>query len=170
MPYHWSRPADGPEHLHLVPYSALSRPGFAWFIGATALLITLPLLSVIATPVFWGLLPFLLITLAVIWLALKRSWTDRAITEDLELSRDHISLTRRGPRGRLQSWEANPYWVSVHLYPNEGEHSGPVPDYLTLRGGAREVELGAFLVPEERRRLAQELREALARARAAGRA
>jgi len=33
-----------------------------------------------------------------------------------------------------------------------------VPQYLTLRGdGAREVELGAFLMPEERMRLSEEL-------------
>lgn len=39
---------------------------------------------------------------------------------------------------------------------------GPVPDYLTLKGRDREVELGAFLTPEERKELAGELRAALA--------
>ena len=35
--------------------------------------------------------------------------------------------------------------------------SGPVPQYLTLRGGPREVELGAFLTEEERQRLHADL-------------
>jgi uncharacterized membrane protein len=38
---------------------------------------------------------------------------------------------------------------------------GPVPEYITLAGGPREVELGAFLSEEERVTLAPELRRAL---------
>ncbi len=159
MPYSWSEVSKDTRRLHLTPHSALSRSGFAWFIGVTAALIVMPLMSVIATPVFWGLLPFLLIALSAIWFALKRSWSDRAITEELTLSPDRITLTRKGPRNRIQAWEANPYWITVHLHPK----AGPVEDYLTLRGAPREVELGAFLTPEERRRLASDLRQALAR-------
>ncbi|WP_112309705.1 DUF2244 domain-containing protein [Pseudogemmobacter bohemicus] len=158
MPYHWSSDSDGSRRLSLTPHSALSRTGFAWFIGATAALIILPLLSVIATPVFWGLLPFILIAITGMWFALKRSWTDRSITEELVLTRDSAVLIRKGPRRRLHRWEANPYWVSVHLHPT----GGPVPDYLTLKGDGREVELGAFLTPEERLMLRSELQTALA--------
>jgi len=58
-------------------------------------------------------------------------------------------------------WEANPYWVRVALHAK----GGPVPNYLTLSGGGREVELGAFLSPPERVELKslleRELRSAL---------
>ncbi|NPD16243.1 DUF2244 domain-containing protein [Xinfangfangia sp. D13-10-4-6] len=161
MPYRWSDAPDGTKRLRLTPWSALSRSGFAWFIGVTAALIILPLLSVIATPVFWGLLPFVLLAMATVWIALKRSWSDHAITEDLVLTPDLITLTRHGPRKRVQSWQANPYWVSVHIRPQ----GGPVPDYLTLRGEGREVEIGPFLTPPERRALLPELQTALARTR-----
>ena len=63
-------------------------------------------------------------------------------------------LTRHGPGKRLQSWEANPYWVRVTRH----VRGGPVPHYLTLSGGPREVEIGAFLTPEERLQLEGELR------------
>ena len=42
---------------------------------------------------------------------------------------------------------------------------GPVPNYLTLQGGPREVELGAFLSQDERVALRAEVQAALARLR-----
>jgi len=68
-----------------------------------------------------------------------------------------LHLVRHGPHGRRQEWEANPHWVRVETHST----GGPVPDYVTLQGGPREVELGAFLSGEERVTLARELRQAL---------
>jgi uncharacterized membrane protein len=42
------------------------------------------------------------------------------------------------------------------------DKGGPVEKYLTLRGSDREVELGAFLSPEERETLHAELTRVLA--------
>lgn len=158
MPYEWL-PSSNPQHQHLRlwPWRSLAPRGFVWFIGVTAGLITLPLLAVMATPIFWGLLPFLAGAIAVIWWALRRSWADRGIVEDLVLTRDDIRLRRTGPGKRHQEWQANPYWVEIRLY----ESGGPVQDYLTLRGNGREVEIGAFLGVEERRALREELIHAL---------
>lgn len=160
MPYEWL-PPDGPRtRLHLWPYRSLPRSGFVWFIGMTSALIALPLLVLIGSAVLWGLLPFLLLTIAGIWWALDRSYRDGEIIEDLILTPTEITLTRHGPRGRRQDWQANTHWVRAVLHPK----SGPVPNYLTLQGGPREVELGAFLTPDERARLLTELHTALAAA------
>ena len=70
-------------------------------------------------------------------------------------------LTRQGPGKRRQSWEANPHWVTVSLH----EKGGRVPQYLTLRGAGREVELGAFLSEDERVVLQREVTDMLARSR-----
>lgn len=160
MPYEW-HPADTPESLTLWPYRSLPRRGFVWFIGGTAALLALPLLAVLGSPILWALLPFLLGAVAAIWFALEKSYRDGGIVETLTLTGDLVSLTRSGPKGRQQSWQANTHWVQVSLYPT----GGPVPDYLTLRGAGREVELGAFLTPEERKTLASELRQRLRAAR-----
>ena len=61
-------------------------------------------------------------------------------------AQDRMRLERHDPRKPPRDWEANPYWVTIHIH----ERGGPVPQYLTLRGGGREVELGAFLTPGER--------------------
>ncbi|MGL5011013.1 MAG: DUF2244 domain-containing protein [Paracoccaceae bacterium] len=155
MPYQWS-PSPEP-HLRLWPYRSLSPRGFVWFIGTTAALIALPLITLIGQPVWWGLLPFIGAALAAIWFALNRNTRDAAILEELHLTPTRITLTRHAPRSAPQQWEANPHWVQLHLYPTEG----PVPQYLTLRGNGREVELGSFLSEEERVTLRQELHKAL---------
>jgi uncharacterized membrane protein len=161
MPYEWITPStsDTPakQELHLWPYRSLPRKGMVWFIGGTAGLIGLPAVALLGSPVLWGLLPFLIGAIAAIWFALNRSFADGAILEVLTLSDETASLTRYGPRNRRQEWHANPHWVQVTLHAT----GGAVPQYLTLRGAGREVELGAFLTEDERVRLAGELRRAL---------
>lgn len=158
MPYEWlPAPDETQARLHLWPYRSLPRKGFVLFIGATCLLILVPMLAVLGSPVLWGILPFFALAIWGLWAALARSYRDGEIVEDLALSRDSLTLTRHGPRGRRQDWQANPYWVSVQLHPT----GGPVPNYLTLKGNGREVELGAFLSEDERLALRDELQTRL---------
>lgn len=158
--------ADCPPvyELTLWPYQSLPRIGFVWFIGLTAAFLALPLVAVLGSPVLWGLMPFLLISLAAVWWALRRSQTDNHITENLSIWHDHIVLVRNGPRGARAEWAANPYWVKTTLH----AAGGPVPNYLTLRGGDREVELGAFLSEPERITLQREVDAALHSLRGTG--
>jgi uncharacterized membrane protein len=153
MPYEWLPPEGGEDRLHLWPHRSLTQRGFVWFVGATAALIAVPLFGVLGSPLVWALLPFLLGAIWAIWFALRKNGRDREILEDLRLSPGLIRLTRYGPRGRRQDWEANPHWVRVTLH----ETGGPVPNYLTIKGKGREVELGAFLAEEERVALKAEL-------------
>lgn len=169
MPYRWlpSDPDAAPAaaaplaRLRLWPHRSLSAEGFVWFVGLTAALISLPLIGVLGSPVLWGLLPFVGLTLWAVWWALRRSSLDGRLTEELALWRDRIEIVRREPAGAERQWQADPHWVRVTLH-SEG---GPVENYLTLRGGGREVELGAFLSPDEREALHGELVAALARLR-----
>jgi uncharacterized membrane protein len=157
MPYEWVASAQDSTELHLWPYRSLRRRGMVVFVALTAALLALPLLVLIGSPVLWGLLPFVLGALAAIWLALQRSYKDAEIIEILRLSASEMQLTRHGPRGRRQEWQANPHWVQVQIHAT----GGPVPHYLTLRGAGREVELGAFLTEGERLTLERDLRRAL---------
>ena len=64
MPYDWTRPpSDQDGELHLWPHQSLQPEGYVRFLGVTAALITVPLLPLMGTPLFWALIPFL--TLAV---------------------------------------------------------------------------------------------------------
>lgn len=147
MPYHWSPAAPlKPLRLHLWAHQSLSPRGFVGFVGVTSILLALPLITQIGHPGLWVLLPCLLAALAGLWAALARNARDRAITEDVTLTAEDITLTRHGPHGRRQDWQANLHWLRLTLH----GQGGPVPQYLTLSGGGRVVELGAFLTEAER--------------------
>ena len=145
-------PAGARLQLRLTPHKSLTPEGFVWFIGVTATLIFMPLLRAWDIGVL-GPSALLSAPLWAIWRALMRSWSDMDLYEVVTLWPDRVRIERHDPRKPQRNWEANPYWVTVHLH----EKGGPVPKYLTLRGAGREVELGAFLTPGERQRLKQQL-------------
>lgn len=166
MPYRWEKTEKAPDHsgafstplvLNLWPHRSLTRQGFVTFIAASASLLALPLLALLGTSALWIILAFMSASVAATWAALTRNNRDRTVYERLTVSRDDFTLTHRDAEGREQVWRANPYWVRVLLHPT----GGPVPNYITLKGGDREVELGRFLTPDERVIVASELREVL---------
>lgn len=160
MPYEWLPPKGETQRLQLWPHRSLTKAGFVWFIGVTAGLIALPLIGTLGSPVLWALLPFLAAAIAAIWVALRKNGRDRDIFEELCLSPDRIALVRHEPKGQRRDWEANTHWLRITLHTT----GGPVPNYLTLKGEGREVELGAFLSEAERLALKDELQARLTRA------
>ena len=133
------------------------RRDFVVFIGATTLLVSLPLITVLGTNILWGLLPFFGLMIGGVWFALHVSYKRGEVLEELTLDEETAHLVRHNPKGDRQEWQANRYWVSVHLHPQ----GGPVENYITLRSGDREVEIGAFLDATERLRLFDDLTKAL---------
>ena len=173
MPYHWDKKfdkapattgafsrADGDVPLAILriwPHRSLPRSGFVAFLVITILLLSLPLFGLLGTTALWGLLPFLALAVFSVWKAVERNYADGQLAEVLSLWQAEVELVRSAPHQPDQIWCANPYWVRVQVH----ETGGPVPGYLTLKGAGREVELGAFLSPEERKELARALQETL---------
>lgn len=159
MPYEWSQPRrpDAPLLLRAWPYRSLPRQGFAGVMGLAFGLILIPLMAVLGTMVLWGLLPFLLLALAALWLGLSRSYHDARLCEELRIGPDAVHLERRDPGGRVREWQCNRYWARVEMHPT----GGPVDHYITLSGSGRVVEIGAFLSEEERMALFTELQRAI---------
>ena len=143
--------------IELWPYNSLKPKGFVFFLGTTFTLISIPLFNVLGTKVFWGLFPFLFVTLMGIWFALRRSLNDRQILEQLTLYKEEIVLIRQDPSGKQKEWVCSPYWAKLRIY----EREGPVTNYITLSGNGREVELGSFLGEEERKDLFDDLNRLL---------
>ena len=139
--------------VELWPYNSLKPKGFVLFLGITFALISIPLFNVMGTKVFWGLFPFLFMTVTGVWFALRKSLNDRQILEQLTLSKEEIILVRQDPSGEQRQWVCSPYWAKLKMY----DKDGPVSNYITLTGNGREVELGSFLDEEERKNLYCEL-------------
>lgn len=160
MPYEWSASdasSDAAQTLHLWPHRSLSRRGFAGFILITSAMISVPLFPLLGTVVLWGVLPFLMLSVGGIWFALERSYRDGRLHEELTIDAEEIHLTRTSPNGRLQEWECESYWAKAQMHAT----GGPIPNYVTLSGKGREVEIGSFLSEDERVSLFGELSDAL---------
>lgn len=173
MPYEWTCDA-APERsgavgvpggaplavLRLWPHRSLPPEGFAGFFLATAGLAAVPLLAVLGSAVLWFVLAPLVLAVAGAWWALRHSYRTAQVAEEMRLWPDRMTLVRLDRRGERR-WEANPHWVRPALHPS----GGPVPQYLTLTGAGRTVEIGAFLSEDERLALLPEIEGALARLR-----
>jgi uncharacterized membrane protein len=153
---------DPPIHeLRLWPNRSLPRAGFRIVMTIAAVALALPMAPLMGTRVGWALLPFLIGAWALLFLFLKLSYRDGRLMEHLRLWPDLIAVERQEPGGRVLRWQANPYWVRLELHPDARPEQ-----YLTLRGGGRTIELGAFLSPEERINLHENLSDVLATLRA----
>jgi uncharacterized membrane protein len=157
MPYEWTQPIEDniERQMDLWPFGSLPNKGFAIFIMTTFMFLTLPLYTVMGTAIFWGLFPFIIVAVWGMWFALRKNFRDRSILERLSIGTENCDLVRQNPKGDTQTWTCNPFWVRVHLH----ETGGPVPNYVTLSGNGREVEIGAFLSEDERKALYQDLAE-----------
>ena len=158
MPYRWTDTTE-PRQLTVTPHQSMTPEGFVVFMAATFAMIAVPLIAVLGSPVLWALLPFFALAIWGLWFAISRNQRDATLTETLTFWPDRVELVRKEPRGGTRRWNANPHWVSVHLHPGDM----PVENYLTLRGGGHEVELGAFLSPDEREALHSDLLRMLTR-------
>ncbi|MDO5613786.1 MAG: DUF2244 domain-containing protein [Paracoccus sp. (in: a-proteobacteria)] len=154
MPYEW-QDHPGTARLTAWPYRSMPVHGFVWFIAATAIFMGLPLIAMVGTAILWGLLPFAGVALWGLWFAITRSYRSGQTQEILTLTRDQVVLIRHDPGSPDRHWQANSHWVRAVL------RKGPVQDYLTLTDGRRELELGAFLTPEERRTLHNQITQRL---------
>lgn len=159
MPHTWTETPDQTAELRAWPHNSLSPEGFSAMILGFFLFASIPLYGLLGTVLLWGLLPFMLAATAALYYALRRNAKDREILEVLSITHESTSLTRTNPKGDEQTWHCNSYWVEPKLHPS----GGPVPNYVTLKGGGREVELGAFLSEDERKQLYAELSDTLRR-------
>ena len=145
--------------MRLWPHQSLPPKGFAAFVLATFTMILIPTFTLLGTVLLWGMLPFVLLAVGGIYYALHANHRARQIEEVLVLDDQTARLTHRTARGEVKEWACNRYWTTVTKY----EKDGPVPQYVTLRGEGREVEIGAFLSEEERVELYDDLQRSLRR-------
>jgi uncharacterized membrane protein len=138
----------------LRPHRSLSPLGFKWLIRvviAVNLVIGLPIYLLGAWPVagFAGL------DVVLLWWLFHRNYFDARRSESLRLTDRELVVERIAPDGEREEHRLEAYWLRVEL----GER-------LVLTSRGNRVVIGRFLAPAERRKVAAELKAALATMRA----
>jgi uncharacterized membrane protein len=142
----------------LVPHRSLSPEGFRWLIrGAIAanLLIGLPMLLLGA----WPVLGFMGLDVWLLWFLFKRSYLDARRSETLLLTDRELIVDRVAPDGEREQHRLDAYWLRIELLGKDSER-------LVLVSRGNRVVIGRFLAPVERRKVAEQLKAALADMRA----
>jgi uncharacterized membrane protein len=148
---------DAPTFTKTIqPYRSLPIKGFVWLIAIACIGFLIPLLAFIGSKVLWGLLIPCLITLATLWYFIQRNYRDAEVQEIIKLWPDLLAIQRINPQGPDQFWQANPHWVKLHI-----KDTPEIEGYLTITGGTREIELGAFLTPDQRNELRYRIEKAI---------
>ncbi|HEX2256550.1 MAG TPA: DUF2244 domain-containing protein [Afifellaceae bacterium] len=144
----------------LTPHRSLGRKAFLLLmllIGGVWFLTGLYFWSLGA----WPVLGFVGLDFLAIWIAFKLNYRAGRAYEEVEVTRDLLTIRRISPAGRVREFRFNPRWVRLDVETME--------DFGTLRLAVRtrdeRVPVGAFLNPADRQSFARALGAALAEAR-----
>jgi uncharacterized membrane protein len=144
-------------HFVIRPNCSLSWRGMIWvFAGISG--VALATAVGFAMLGAWLVLPFAgleLLALAIGFYHCARRGAEREV---IAIQGDTISI-ERGRYRPHQRYEFSRAWAQVYL---KKARPRSYPSRLTIRSHGREVEIGAFLVEEEREWLARELRRRIA--------
>jgi uncharacterized membrane protein len=106
----------------------------------------------------WPVVGFLGVDVLLVYIAFKASYAGGRAYERVRLVPDRLTVERVDPWGRRRHFELQPHWLRVTLDAEQGR--------LSLASHGRALTIAAFLPPEERAEIADEIRAALARLRA----
>lgn len=146
----------------LLPHRSLPPRGFHWLMGVLFLVsvgVGITFVSMGAWPVcgFFGL------DVALLYLAFRLSYRSAKRRETLRLAGDEFTVERVSIRGDRRIWRFQPFWLRVVLEPRDGAETCR----LSLVSHGQSLVIGDFLPPPSRPELAESVRAALARWRAA---
>lgn len=152
----------GVTQFVLHPYRSLSARGFFILMAA------LSVISFITGVAFcligaWPVMGFFGLDVALIYWAFKVNYRSGRAYETIDLSPEVLTVTRIAADGAREKIDVNPYWARVSLTTDrpDGRTS------LRIIAQGRELLLGHFLTDDERRDLADALRDALQASRVA---
>lgn len=144
----------------LYPRRSLDGRGYLILIVGTGIIIGLYGITFLAIGA-WPIFGFLGAEWLLFWFLFSRHYRGDRRAERLRLFPDRLLVEARDPRGRMTAYILQPYWLQVIL-----DRADTFRNPLYLRSHGRQVEIGAFLSPQERRDFAAELIDVLRRQRA----
>jgi len=110
----------------------------------------------------WPVLGFCGLELALLYGAFRLNYRAGRRREWIRLTGRGLEIRARAPNGAVQTWAAEPSWLRVEV-----ENTRRGGGRITLSSHGHGTAIGAFLTPAERVDVADALRAAIARYRAA---
>ena len=143
----------------LTPYRSLSPRGFAILMG-TAGSIGFAFGAGFIALGAWPIFGFCGVEWLLFYVFFRLNYRAARLQERIRMTRELMTIERRDPRGRVQSWSFQPYWLRVEM-DDPPQHESQ----LALASHGRRLTIGSFLSPPERYELALALKAALAGAK-----
>jgi uncharacterized membrane protein len=109
----------------------------------------------------WPVVGFFGLDVALVYLAFRASYRSARQCERVVLTEQDLTVERISVRGERRDWRFEPTWLRVVLEETDEDRNA-----LHLTSHGRSLAVGSFLGPDERRSLADVLKDALARWRA----
>ncbi len=106
----------------------------------------------------WPVVLFLGADILALWFAFFLSYRRGRIFETIQLSDSDLIISASDTAGRLKTDRFEPYWVNVTI-----KSAGADKNVLVIQHRTKEIEVGRFLVPHERREVATAIKDALGR-------
>ena len=141
------------QRIDLQPNCSLKPAGAVLFFGSTCLF-SLGFALVFVVRGLWPVLPFWALEMTALGLALRQSMQRRNYTQTVLITDSQIILVTRSRRGS-QKQEFARHWAKVRLRSPPRRHGTSL---LTIESRGRAYEVGSFLTEEDRRCLAERLR------------
>ena len=140
----------------LTPYRSLSPRGFAILMG-TAGAIGFVFGACFIMLGAWPIFGFCGAEWLLFYLFFRLNYRAARMHERIRMTHDVVTIERHDPRGKIQSWTFQPYWLRIEMDDPPAHES-----QLSLTSHGKRLTIGRFLSPPERYDLAQALRAALA--------
>jgi len=141
----------------LTPHRSLSPRGFVILMSLAAL-IGFAFGAAFLVMGAWPIFGFCGAEWLLFYICFRLNYRAARLRERVRLTPALLTVERCDPRGRVQSWSFQPYWLRVEM--DEAALHG---SELALTSHGRRLTIGSFLSPPERLDLAQALRAALVR-------
>lgn len=144
-------PRDGDPPIFeatLYPHRSLPPEGF-WLLMAAVAAVSFTIGLMFAAAGAWPILGFFGLDVLLFYTAFRVSYRSGRLVETVTLTRDDMVVRRIWPRGRVEEWRMQPYWLKVRAVPSSEEIGAPAGEIrLTTHG--QTVGLGRFLTDPER--------------------
>ena len=105
----------------------------------------------------WPIFGYFGLDVLLVYLAFRASYRSARMHEWVRLTEDALTVERVGRRGERRRWHFQPAWLRVVLEERDETNR------LVLSSHGRELVVGGFLAPAERKNLAVALKDALSR-------